>query len=269
MKKVKNTPALQITSIADVEKIVADWEGQFFNPGQGFPPIWYRGQGKDEPLQPGVLRTKFLSSGDNDELKTIPTPIRLWNKERTINRQFRRMSASLVSADSDPVFRYLLAQHHGIPTRLLDWTTNALAALYFAVSGSPAVDGAIFVFNAKELGYPVDLRDSRVKQTVDAVFGDAKIQFDSQILPILPDLFAGRMLQQNSCFTLHTPPLKLNGGADFKLTPKQIHKVQKYIIPKKRKANLLLTLRRLGASQATLFPDLDHVAKEIKSAWGI
>jgi len=269
MKNSKTIGVQQITRMADVETIVAYWENKFFNHGKGFPLIWYRGQGKDEPLQPGVLRSNYLSSCDNDDLQIYPKPIMLWNKERTINRQFRRMSASLVSADSDQVFRYLLAQHHGIPTRLLDWTLNPLAALYFAISGDPAEDGVIFVFNAKELGNPLDMRDKQVKQTVDAVFCDAQIKFGAKILPVVPDLFAGRMLQQNSCFTLHTPPLKLNKSGDFKLKPAQIPKVEKHIIPKGQKDNLLLTLRRLGVSQATLFSDLDHVAKEIKHAWGL
>lgn len=38
-------------------------------------------------------------------------------------------------------------QHYGVPTRLLDITSNPLVALFFACSGEKEVDGAVFVIN--------------------------------------------------------------------------------------------------------------------------
>ena len=43
-----------------------------------------------------------------------------------------------------------LAQHHGVPTRLLDWTENPLVAAFFAVEGSSSTEGAIYFFHALE-----------------------------------------------------------------------------------------------------------------------
>jgi hypothetical protein len=48
----------------------------------------------------------------------------------------------------------VLAQHYGTPTRLLDWTTNAYIALYFAAISSPAIDGAIWCATPARLPMP-------------------------------------------------------------------------------------------------------------------
>ena len=42
-----------------------------------------------------------------------------------------------------------LMQHYGLPTRILDITTNALVALYFAVSENKDKDGVVYLFNKK------------------------------------------------------------------------------------------------------------------------
>jgi len=263
-----------IQSVSDLEEVISEWEAKFFDPGLGYPSVWYRGQSRDLSPQPGILRPKFLLSCDNDEVKMHPAGQRLWNKERTFNRQFRRMSSSLVPARLDIVSLYFLAQHHGLPTRLMDWTMNPLSALFFAASGSSEDDGVIFVMNPKDLGSFAEMRDSKVEDVIKAVFDDRSVPFESTIIPLLPDLYAGRMLQQSSCFTLHTPPLWLNDQtlslqdeATYSVTPTAITNVTKYVVPKEAKLTVRLMLRRLGITDATLFPDLEHVASEIKSAW--
>jgi len=72
--------------------------------------------------------------------------------EQLILNEFARTAPfSLGTAMDDPWERMAIAQHHGLPTRLLDWTYSATAALWFAVKDDAkkqneiSQDGAVWI----------------------------------------------------------------------------------------------------------------------------
>lgn len=269
-----------IGSVDELVSVIEAWERKFFDPGIGFPPIWYRGQGDSAwGLSPGIQRLDFVSMAQSGEFQTTTDPnLQILIRERTFNKQFMRMGSSLFPPSAGLTEKYFLAQHHGLPTRLLDWTTNPLAALYFAISGSPDKDGGIFVLNPRFLIpnednstdpiYPPDVVEAHhplLSKLIGYVCGRDGSDNHSKpfTLPVTPDLWAGRMLQQGACFTFHMPkatPMDSLLGAS---------KLEKYIIPQAAKAKIRTMLRRMNVTEATLYCDLDHLSKEMKAAYGL
>lgn len=108
----------------------------------------FRGQGnKKYSLLPSIARgQKFANE--------IP----ILNEERNMIEMAKFKLPDLFRKEMSPIELLALLQHHGIPTRLLDVTENALVALYFACAGDYDTDGEVLVFkeNQRDItNYPV------------------------------------------------------------------------------------------------------------------
>lgn len=101
---------------------------------------WFRGHSRTVGrLVPRLFRPEY-----RDPLITVFRPDLEMSTIEAFKRHAPILSDLRLPADNDRLGWLCVMQHYRTPTRLLDWTENALVALYFAVSADGSEDGELW-----------------------------------------------------------------------------------------------------------------------------
>jgi len=183
---------------------------------------------------------------DRPDFSTYRAEVR-WTRakhESWLLEEFKRAARPLAPTPPQNQWEWLaLAQHHGLATRLLDWTTNSLGALYFACEDPHSVgDSVVWCYH----------HDG---ETADS----AADPFTSKsVASYWPPHVTQRITVQGGCFTAHPAPL-----AKPQRTVKWPGDLRQLVIPSAFRHSMRRQLSQLGITRSTLFPDLDGIAAAI------
>ncbi len=142
--------------------------------------------------------------------------------------------------------QWTIGQHHGLPTRFLDWTENPLIAAYFATENSNNNDVAVYVVDKTQF-------NSNTDEDLD-VFS---LSDEDEVVLYSPSYIHPRIIAQKGLFTVHKNPT-------IPLDEIQINnefcRVDKLIIPKDILSNFINDLDWFGINCSFIYPGLDGLA---------
>ena len=144
----------------------------------------------------------------------------------------------------------VFAQHHGLPTRLLDWTLNPLAALFFACisnnKNENQSDGAVYVC----LYVNSTITTNETFESMLEISKKSGYMQASFYIPKQPSI---RSKSQSGIVSIHFPPDINLIDTDWQLI--------KIIIPSLKKKTILSDLDSYGINYHSIFPDFEGITK--------
>jgi len=204
----------------------------------------------------------FRGVSNSHEHKLIPAIGRNWSKELdellTLERShlnlFKNLALPYIDfRPSDDWDWLMLGQHHGLETRLLDWTTNPLVALYFACNNksNSSDDGAVYRASGIKLFDPSKYDGSELPNP---------FKIDQNYRVMTPHI-SPRITAQAATFTISKNPIE---PLEFDIIGAEGRTNDKIIVKADAKKRILRQLLDLNIGSSSLFPGLDGLCKELK-----
>jgi len=204
--------------------------------------IMFRGQRRDEKLLPKIVRDTHLKKSEILEI------------EKYMLKDFKRKARLYLDFEPNNDLEWLaIAQHHGLKTRLLDWTENALAALWFCVEQKPENMKGYGVVWVSEF---LDIESYYVND--DDYINPFKIERTKIFKPVH---LTKRIISQSGIFKVHKILYKEKIAIPLEKNPHFTETLTKIKIPYQKFENIKFNLERCGITSASLFPDLDGLCK--------
>jgi hypothetical protein len=221
--------------------------------------IFYRGHSHQSwKLLPSILRDNVLGKYRLDYIETC------------LYYDFISNAGDLIGDKRDSWQMLFLMRHHGLLTRLLDWTESFSVALYFAVQGQPVNNPEIWILNPFQLNKRTEgIDEYLINPDVDLEYDYEKAFITKEVqkakvfvhpIALYPHRKNPRMFAQKGLFTIH--------GTDTRPLEIQIKKgLYRVPIPPDAMEDARQFLKLAGVNEYTVFPDLDGLARYLREKY--
>ena len=223
--------------------------------------LWYRGEENAEgTLIPSIQRSKRRL----DVERYITNDFYIRARQITENPPAKHNYAAWVS----------LMQHYGLPTRMLDWSESPLIAAFFATEtyrSTGNLDASVWVLAPDLLNeregfgrciYPIDADTTQEMLLPAFKHNHHNPELVYRILACSSTENNLRMYSQHANFTVHNSLRHLEDIC-------QDNMLYKIIIPSSRKEYFIQSLRAFGITESFVYPDLEHISKDLRNQYKI
>lgn len=265
------------------------------------------------PLLSNPINSQFLFRGmENSSYSLLPSVFRkvkikqsggkienykylALNEETDILKNFIQEASAYIynlNSISQKFVRWIeLAQHYGVPTRLLDWSNNPLVALYFACESNSQEEAIVWILHrgnyvkyiSKEANYVNNKK--KIEELIEELLSESDAEKQETIMPKLPFIytpyyFDNRMSAQGSWFMvwgtkkdalenmvedtyyMNLPDKERNTHVYGQEQEENF--LFRFLISKSNKQSIMRQLDHIGINAKTLFPGLDGIGKYIE-----